>query len=152
MGHVSMKHCEEIMMKFMNLMPLDRFWKLVFVDRDIIASIPQETCFILANLVVEDINKQPTPGMRGHPICLGPNEVVPQRVAIMDQLHSEVYILFTAVYESHEFHTSLFTSIKHKTSIKYIKISEMKNSPTIRKIMDELIMIHLILHIKKCCI
>jgi hypothetical protein len=128
------------MMKFMILMPLDRFWKLVFVDRDILASEPQETCFILANFAVEDINKQPTPGMRGHPICLGPNGEVQQRVAIVDQLHSEVYILFTAPYESHEFHTSLFTSIKHIASIKFIQISEMKNSPTLRKIMGELIM------------
>jgi hypothetical protein len=121
MGHVSRKHCEEIMMKFMNLMPLDRFWKLVFVDRDILASGPQETCFILANLALEDINKQPAPGMRGHPICLGPNEEVQQRVAIVDQLHFEVYILFTSAYESYDFHTSLFTSIKHKASIKSVK-------------------------------
>jgi hypothetical protein len=136
-------------MKFMNLMFLDRFWKLVFVDRDILPSGPQETCFIRAILAVEDINNQPTPEMRGHPICLGPNEEVRQRVAIVDQLHSEVYFLFTAAFESHEFHTSLFTSIKHKASIKFIIFSEMKNSPTLRKIMGELIMIFIILKLQE---
>jgi hypothetical protein len=51
MGHVSRKHCEEIMMKFMILMPLDRFWKLVFVERDILDSGPQETLFLhLSNI------------------------------------------------------------------------------------------------------
>jgi hypothetical protein len=59
----------------------------------------------------------------------------------VDQLHFEVYILFTAAYESYEFQTIFITSIKHLASIIYIKISEMKNSPTLRKIMGEKIMI-----------
>jgi hypothetical protein len=149
MGHVSRKHCEEIMMNFCILMPLDQFWKLVFVDRHILASAPQETCFILVNLAVEDFYKQPAPGMRGHPICFGPNEEVQQRVAIVDQLHSEVCIFFIAAYESYEFHTSLFISIKSKASIKFIKISEMKNSPTLRKITGELIMFGIILKLQE---
>jgi hypothetical protein len=91
----------------------------------------------LANLAFKDFKMQPTFGMRGHPNCLGLNEVVRQKIAKMDQLNSEVYILFTAAYESYEFRTSLFTSIKHKASIKFIKFSEMKNSPTLRKIMGE---------------
>jgi hypothetical protein len=130
MGHVSRKHCEEIMMKLLIFMPLDRLWKLVVEYRDILTSIPEETCFILSNLAVEDFYKKPTPEMRGHLICLGPNEVVRQRVAVY-QLITEVYILFTAAYESYEFQTILNTSIKHIASIKYIKISEMKNKPTL---------------------
>jgi hypothetical protein len=63
----------------------------------------------------------------------------------VDQLNTEVYILFTAAYESHEFRTSLFTSIKLKASIKFIKLSEMKNSPTLQKIMGELVMIFIMI-------
>jgi hypothetical protein len=118
-------------------MPFDRLWKLVVEHRDILTSIPQETCFIPANLAVEDFYKQPTPEMRGYLICLGPNEVVQQRVAIVDQLHSEVYILFTAAYELYEFQTIFITFIKHLASIRFIKIIEMKNKPTLRKIMGE---------------
>jgi hypothetical protein len=99
MGHVSRKHCEEIMMKFCyDLISLDRLQKLVNKDRDILTSVPLETLFLLADLAFKDFRMQPTPGMRGHPICLGPNEVVRQRVARVDQLNSEVYILFSATY------------------------------------------------------
>jgi hypothetical protein len=64
-------------MKFCyDLLPLDRLWKLVNIDRDILTSVHLETLFSLADLAFKDFKIQPTPGMRGHPICLGPNEVV----------------------------------------------------------------------------
>jgi hypothetical protein len=57
-------------MLFYMMLPLDRLWKLVIELRDNLASIPHEICFIPTNLAVEDFNKQPTPEMRGHLICL----------------------------------------------------------------------------------
>jgi hypothetical protein len=125
-------------------MPLDRLWKLVVEYRDILTSVPYETCFTLANLAVEDFDKQPISEMRGHLICLGPKiEMVRQRIAV-DKLITEVYILFSAVYESNEFRIFYFTSKNIKTSIKYFLSCEMENSPTLGKITGELIMSFLI--------
>jgi hypothetical protein len=69
--------------------------------------------------------------------------MVQQRFAV-DQLITEVYILFSAEYESNEFRIFYFTSKNIKASIKYILSCEMKNSPTLGKITGELIMSFLI--------
>jgi hypothetical protein len=84
----------------------------------------------LVDLAIKDFDKQPISGMRGHQICLGSEKLVRKRVAIVDQIETEVYILFSAAYESYEFRASYFTS-------KISKFNEMKNSPTLQKIMGE---------------
>jgi hypothetical protein len=57
----------------------------------------------------------------------------------VDQKITEIYNCISAADESHEFRASYFTSKIIKESIKYLLFNEMKNSPTLEKIMGEII-------------